>query len=95
MLVLLGLSLEAGFLGEQNSKTLRLSRDLGGYLDKPVLSFHAHPDVVNPEPPNSGRFPAVFEMPLIIGQQLFTLKKRRIPLARVHQEAGRRWKLEC
>ena len=50
MLVLLGLSLEAGFLGEQNSTALRLSRDLGAYLDKPVLSFHAHPDVVNLNP---------------------------------------------
>ena len=50
MLVLLGLSLEAGFLGEQNSTALRLSRDLGAYLDKPVLSFHAPPDVVNLNP---------------------------------------------
>lgn len=29
MLVLLALFLEAGFLGEQNSKALGLSRDLG------------------------------------------------------------------
>lgn len=49
MLVLLALFLEAGFLGEQNSKALGLSRDLGGCLDKPLL-FHTHPAVVNLSP---------------------------------------------